>query len=98
MNWTRDEGGLGEADLEKVFKYEPRETTVIRILARDGVSNLPSRVGKILRENSGKQKYTLSKAIKSGVTGCTAYVFPEGGPPRPESRAKYYFLLRNSLL
>ncbi|KAF2265257.1 hypothetical protein CC78DRAFT_616160 [Lojkania enalia] len=33
MNWARDNTGLSEIDLSKVFKYEPRETTVIRLLA-----------------------------------------------------------------
>ncbi|KAF1948779.1 hypothetical protein CC80DRAFT_599444 [Byssothecium circinans] len=35
MNWARDNTGLDDADLETVFKYAPRESTVIRMLARD---------------------------------------------------------------
>ncbi|KAF2120362.1 hypothetical protein BDV96DRAFT_567110 [Lophiotrema nucula] len=32
MNWARDDTGLNEEDLGKVFRYAPRDTTVVRIL------------------------------------------------------------------
>ncbi|KAF2635192.1 hypothetical protein P280DRAFT_523289 [Massarina eburnea CBS 473.64] len=34
MNWARDNASLSDADLKTVFRYEPRETTVVRLLAR----------------------------------------------------------------
>ncbi|KAF2477888.1 uncharacterized protein BDR25DRAFT_250230 [Lindgomyces ingoldianus] len=33
MNWARDNANLSEEDLKTVFKYEPKESTVIRMLA-----------------------------------------------------------------
>jgi hypothetical protein len=37
MDWARDNTGLSDRDLENVFKYEEKSTTVVRMLARDKV-------------------------------------------------------------
>jgi hypothetical protein len=40
MNWARDDEGISDADFAKVFKYEPKETTVVRMLSDNDVSCL----------------------------------------------------------
>jgi hypothetical protein len=37
MNWARDNAGLSEDDLAKVFRYAPTDSTVIRMLESRGV-------------------------------------------------------------
>ncbi|KAF2274430.1 uncharacterized protein EI97DRAFT_435263 [Westerdykella ornata] len=36
MDWAQDNVGLSEADLRKVFKYEPKQTTVVKIVKSRG--------------------------------------------------------------
>lgn len=38
MDWARDDAVLGPADLKQVFKFEPKETTVLRVLNQYNVS------------------------------------------------------------
>lgn len=38
MDWARDDAVLGPDDLKKVFKFEPKETTVVRVLDQYNVS------------------------------------------------------------
>lgn len=38
MDWARDDAVLGSADLKQVFKFEPKETTVLRVLNQYNVS------------------------------------------------------------
>jgi hypothetical protein len=38
MDWARDDAGLSEEDLENVFMYEPKPTTVIKMVESTGVS------------------------------------------------------------
>ena len=38
MDWASDDAVLSAADLKHVFKFEPKETTVLRMLAHDEVS------------------------------------------------------------
>lgn len=38
MDWARDDAVLGPADLKQVFKFEPKETTVLRVLSQYNVS------------------------------------------------------------
>jgi hypothetical protein len=37
MDWVRDNTGISDNDFMRVFKYEPKPSTVIRILRRDEV-------------------------------------------------------------
>lgn len=37
MNWARDDAELSIADLGTVFKYDPKESTVVRMLSSQGV-------------------------------------------------------------
>jgi hypothetical protein len=37
MDWARDNTGLSDKDLDKVFKYEEKSTTVVRMLAGNEV-------------------------------------------------------------
>jgi hypothetical protein len=39
MNWARDNAGLSDRDLDSVFKYEEKSTTVVRILAGEKVGS-----------------------------------------------------------
>lgn len=32
MDWARDDFGLNDADLENVFRYEQKQTTVIKLV------------------------------------------------------------------
>ncbi len=32
MDWARDNASVGEKDMETVFSFEPRHTTVLRVL------------------------------------------------------------------
>lgn len=41
MNWVRDDTVLSQADLDTVFKYEPKESTIIRMLASRDVCVCP---------------------------------------------------------
>lgn len=44
MDWARDNTALSNADLENVFKYEAKPTTVVRMLSRDEVGVCTSDV------------------------------------------------------
>lgn len=37
MDWARDNAGLSDRDLDNVFKYEEKSTTVVRMLADEKV-------------------------------------------------------------
>jgi hypothetical protein len=37
MNWARDNAQLSIADLETVFKYDPKESTIVRMLSSQDV-------------------------------------------------------------
>jgi hypothetical protein len=37
MNWARDDAQLSDADLSSVFKYDSKESTVVRLLASHDV-------------------------------------------------------------
>jgi len=37
MDWARDNTGVNEKDMDTVFKYEEKFTTVVRILENDAV-------------------------------------------------------------
>lgn len=37
MNWTRDNQGIDQNDLQTVFKYEPKGTTVLHMLSENKV-------------------------------------------------------------
>jgi hypothetical protein len=39
MNWAHDNAQLSDGDLRAVFKYEPQQSTVIRVLASHNVSS-----------------------------------------------------------
>jgi hypothetical protein len=39
MDWARDNSGLSDRDLDNVFKYEEKSTTVVRILAGEKVGS-----------------------------------------------------------
>jgi hypothetical protein len=39
MDWARDNSGLSDRDLDNVFKYEDKSTTVVRMLAGEKVSS-----------------------------------------------------------
>lgn len=41
MDWPRDNIGLSERDLENVFKYEPKYTTIVRMLTSSKVRSRP---------------------------------------------------------
>jgi hypothetical protein len=38
MDWARDNAGLSDTNLDSVFKYEEKSTTVVRMLAGENVS------------------------------------------------------------
>jgi Holliday junction resolvasome RuvABC endonuclease subunit len=37
MDWARDDFGLSDIDLENVFQYEQKQTTVIKLVESRGV-------------------------------------------------------------
>jgi hypothetical protein len=39
MDWARDNAGLSDTNLDNVFKYEEKSTTVVRMLAGEKVSS-----------------------------------------------------------
>jgi hypothetical protein len=43
MDWDRDNAGLSEKDLENVFKYEKKSTTVVRMLVGEKVDSRDSQ-------------------------------------------------------
>ncbi|KAL0775889.1 hypothetical protein CaCOL14_007176 [Colletotrichum acutatum] len=58
MDWASDDGSLNEADLQKVFRYQPQETRVVKILPNQcigyrslhAVDQDPSRMAIMARE------------------------------------------------
>jgi hypothetical protein len=38
MDWARDNAGLSDTNLDNVFKYEEKSTTVVRMLSGEKVS------------------------------------------------------------
>lgn len=42
MDWPRENLGISEVDLKKVFKYEPKETSVVRLRGSDDVNTIPT--------------------------------------------------------
>lgn len=43
MDWARNDAGLSDNDLNDVFHYEPKPTTVIKMVESKGVSALSSK-------------------------------------------------------
>jgi hypothetical protein len=41
MDWARDNTGLNDRDLSNVFKYDPKYSTVVRILGGEKVRKIP---------------------------------------------------------
>jgi hypothetical protein len=41
MDWACDNAGLNDRDIENVFRYEPKYTTVVRMLTSDKVCSRP---------------------------------------------------------
>ena len=39
MDWARDNAGLSDRNLDSVFKYEEKSTTVVRMLAGEKVGS-----------------------------------------------------------
>jgi hypothetical protein len=40
MRWAHEDKGLGDSNLSKVFRYEERETTVVKIVKSKDVSTV----------------------------------------------------------
>jgi hypothetical protein len=45
MDWARDNAGLSDKDLDNVFKYEGKSTTVVRLLADEKVRSQDTQRG-----------------------------------------------------
>jgi hypothetical protein len=58
MNWARDNTQLSIADLDTVFKYTPKESTVVRMLSSEGV-----RVGPRIKVGLDAHKIVESRDI-----------------------------------
>jgi hypothetical protein len=79
MNWARDNEGISDVDFSKVFKYEPRESTVIRMLSDN---NWQPEICSLERE---KQWYHWVEegvpAIQSDVSGLVLLLLKRNGEP-----------------
>lgn len=71
MDWPIDNAGLSDSDLAKVFRYEPLETTVVRLLTTDQASS-PNSV-QILANYITRRSlnYGLMRPQQTGIPGFT---------------------------
>ena len=79
MNWARDNEGISDADFARVFKYEERETTVVRMLSDN---NWQPEISSLETE---KQWYHWLEdgvpSIQSGVSGLVLLLLKRSGEP-----------------
>ncbi|KAI1370661.1 hypothetical protein F4677DRAFT_437808 [Hypoxylon crocopeplum] len=66
MDWPREKLGISETDLRNVFKYEPKETTVVRLGGPDNEIDV-----RPLRTDEGWEKWldTESPSLDSRASG-----------------------------